>query len=252
MRVEKERFDPSNVTPPWIRHEHQARFRFGASFVSGSVVVDCACGAGEGTWMFANAGASHVHAFDISSDAVTTTTARCQGLDVTVSVGDAQALPLPDEVADVFISFETFEHLLEPEALLSEAHRILKPGGRFVCSTPNREVSSPGNLLHSKPWNRFHTKEYSQAEFLSAAQSLFASSDLFGQNPIKPGRAALMRHLGRMFSVIVPVRLNQMMKLPRLIFDEPDRHMVQTWDPCCEYEYSVLVCTKSAHRNLFE
>jgi ubiquinone/menaquinone biosynthesis C-methylase UbiE len=245
MNVEIERFDPSSATPPWVRHEHLARFRFGAGFVKDRMVVDCACGTGEGTRMFAEMGASHVHAFDVSPDAVTATEMRCQALNVTVSVADAQALPLPDASADVFISLETFEHLIDPESLLSEACRILKCGGTFICSSPNRDVSSPGNSLQSKPWNRFHTREYSQAEFLGAVESRFSSCKMLGQNPVSVRRAKLMRRLGRLFSVICPVRLNQVLKLPRFVYGNPGRHIVQAWKPGFEYEYCMVVCTKA-------
>ena len=244
MSIEIERFDPSSAAPPWIRHEHLARFRFGASFVKDRIVVDCACGTGEGTRMFAELGASHVHAFDVSPDAVLATAMRCQALNVTASIGDAQALPLPDASADVFISFETFEHLIDPESLLSEAHRILKHGGTFICSSPNRDVSSPGNSLQSKPWNRFHTREYSQAEFLVAVERHFTLRKMLGQNPVGVRRAKLMRHLGHLSSVMLPVRLNQILKLPRFLYGDPGRHVVQAWDSGFEYEYCVVVCTK--------
>lgn len=244
MKIETERFDPEGVTVPWSRQEHQARFHFGANFVSGAVVVDCACGAGEGARTFADAGARCVHAFDIDLSAVAATQARCRGLNVTVAVGDAQALPLPDESADVVISFETFEHLRNPEALLSEAHRILRHGGIFVCSTPNRDVSSPGNSMHSRPWNYFHTIEYNQAEFFTATQSRFSFCKLFGQNPVSVRRAALMRSLGKISSTIVPVRLNQLLKLPQFIFAHPRRYSVQSWNFRYEYEYCIVVCEK--------
>lgn len=244
MNVEIERFDPTSAAPPWIRHEHLARFRFGTSFVKGRIAVDCACGTGEGTRMFAEMGASHVYAFDVSPDAVSATATRCQELNVTAGLGDAKALPLPEASADVFISLETFEHLIDPESLLSEAHRILKHGGTFICSTPNRDVSSPGNSLNSKPWNRFHTREYNQTEFLSAVESRFASCKLLGQNPVSLHRAKLMRRLGRLFSVMFSVRLNQVLKLPRFILGDPGRHAVQVWNPDFEYEYCVVVCTK--------
>ena len=46
--------------------------------------------------------------------------------------------PLPFKAAsfDVVVSLECIEHLLDPDALLEEAKRLLKPGGRIVLSTP--------------------------------------------------------------------------------------------------------------------
>lgn len=45
-------------------------------------------------------------------------------------------LPFPSGCADVVVSLEAIEHLLDPDALLLEARRLLAPGGRLVLSTP--------------------------------------------------------------------------------------------------------------------
>ena len=47
-----------------------------------------------------------------------------------------ESLPIDDEVADAIISFSTLEHLREPESMLREAYRLLKPGGSIVLQVP--------------------------------------------------------------------------------------------------------------------
>jgi SAM-dependent methyltransferase len=46
--------------------------------------------------------------------------------------------PLPFRTGsfDVVVSLETIEHVLDPDGLLEEAHRVLVPGGTLVLSTP--------------------------------------------------------------------------------------------------------------------
>lgn len=45
-------------------------------------------------------------------------------------------LPFRDSSFDVVVSLETIEHLLDPDELLQEARRVLKPSGSLVLSTP--------------------------------------------------------------------------------------------------------------------
>lgn len=48
---------------------------------------------------------------------------------------DATAVPLPDDSADLFLSYWGLHCFSDPPAALAEAARILKPGGRLVGST---------------------------------------------------------------------------------------------------------------------
>lgn len=45
-------------------------------------------------------------------------------------------LTIPDEVADTVVSFQVLEHLCEPQNMLNEACRILRPGGQIFLSVP--------------------------------------------------------------------------------------------------------------------
>ena len=46
-------------------------------------------------------------------------------------------LPLPDQSFDLAYSVEVLEHLEDQFLFFREVHRILRPGGRFVLTTPN-------------------------------------------------------------------------------------------------------------------
>ena len=59
MRI-VERLSSNDWVPPWIRHQHLARYHWASGFVKGCLVLDAACGSGYGTSMLSRSGARHV------------------------------------------------------------------------------------------------------------------------------------------------------------------------------------------------
>jgi SAM-dependent methyltransferase len=59
-------------------------------------------------------------------------------VDYVLASADA-SLPFRGESVDALVASEVYEHLQAPGAFLDEVHRVLKPGGRLVLTTPNTE-----------------------------------------------------------------------------------------------------------------
>ncbi|MCW3020225.1 MAG: type 11 methyltransferase [Solirubrobacterales bacterium] len=51
---------------------------------------------------------------------------------------DGGELPLADSCADTVLLLDVIEHVAEPERVLEEAHRVLRPGGTIIVSVPHR------------------------------------------------------------------------------------------------------------------
>lgn len=66
-------------------------------------------------------------------------------------------LPFADDSFDCVVSFQVIEHIKRDRAFVEEVRRVLKPGGRFIVSTPNRPMS-----LTRNPW---HVREYNAKQF---------------------------------------------------------------------------------------
>jgi len=95
-----------------------------------SLLLDLACGGGLLAPHVVGKGHRHV-GLDLSPTALPQ--ARAHG--VVPVRADVLRLPFADEVADVVVAGEVLEHVREPLELLSEACRVLRPGGVLVLDT---------------------------------------------------------------------------------------------------------------------
>jgi ubiquinone biosynthesis O-methyltransferase len=66
----------------------------------------------------------------------------------TFIVGSAYELPFPDNSFDHVVSCEVIEHVQFPERMIAEARRVLRPGGKFVLTTPYRTAEFPTDPNH--------------------------------------------------------------------------------------------------------
>ena len=162
---------------------HVQRYEYACGFVRQAKVLDVACGTGYGCEMLRKAGAASVHGVDLSPEAIEYSKKVYSSDTVTYAVGDAQNLSaLADESFDVVTSFETIEHIPDVSLYLAEIRRVLKPGGIYLVSTPDRRLASTMYPLRGKPNNPFHIREYTQAEFRSVVSSQFSLTEGLGQS----------------------------------------------------------------------
>lgn len=60
--------------------------------------------------------------------------------DAVRELGDDGRIPFPDAGFDAVVSNQVFEHVEDLEPVLAEIVRVLKPGGRLLCSFPSRGI----------------------------------------------------------------------------------------------------------------
>lgn len=102
---------------------------------SNEIVLDLASGNSiVGEYWQKNLGAN-VTAFDISKDAIKD--AKSRG--VSGIVGSIEErLPFKNNSFDTVFWGDNIEHVLSISSIMKEIHRVLKPGGRLILSTPNQ------------------------------------------------------------------------------------------------------------------
>ena len=85
---------------------------------------------------------------------------------VSLRVDPAETLAtVQDASVDVALCVGAMEHMLDPPAVLDQVHRVLRPGGRLVCLTPNG-----GNWWYRRaaPLLRLETRHLSTDRFLTS------------------------------------------------------------------------------------
>lgn len=73
---------------------------------------------------------------------------------------------------DAVVSFQVIEHIEEDIEFVREVARVLRPGGKFVVSTPNAPMS-----LTRNPW---HVREYNADELRNILECHFSKVTAYG------------------------------------------------------------------------
>ena len=83
-----------------------------------------------------------------------------------------------DNSFDYVVTFQVIEHIEDDKKFLEEIHRVLRPGGQAIITTPNLEKS-----LTRNPW---HVREYKHQELEALLKKYFSEAEVKGIGGTKP------------------------------------------------------------------
>jgi 2-polyprenyl-3-methyl-5-hydroxy-6-metoxy-1,4-benzoquinol methylase len=154
-------FKAKNTHAPTIRESYlrtaKSQVHLIQKYASGTNLLDIGCA--QGFFLFnASKSGYTTKGIEISQDAAEYAI-REFGLDVEAK--PFEELRFTENHFDVVTLWQVLEHVPYPLTVLKEVHRILKPGGLLVVSTPNIE-GIPAKILRKRWWDikRLHINQF--------------------------------------------------------------------------------------------
>lgn len=182
---------------------HVAAYGLCAGLLEPGRVLDLGCGVGHSYELLAPRETVGV---DIDSDALA-------GQARETAVADMRRLPFGGGSFDSVLSVHSIEHVPDPERVLAEVVRVLRPAGVAVFVTPNRlTFGRPDEII-----DPFHYAEYDASELQALLSGFFARvrvEGIFGSPRYMEIYAGERRQLDRLLR-LDPLRLRRL--IPRRI-----------------------------------
>ena len=147
---------------------------------AGERVLDLGCGAGRFLAALRDAGADPV-GVELAEGALERARRNVPGAELHL-LGPGGEIPLEDATVDLVWCSEVLEHVPDTAALVSEARRVLRTGGRLLITTPSHDLPRRGLIglarfdEHFDPLGQ-HVRFYSRRS-LARVLDAFAFEDV--------------------------------------------------------------------------
>jgi 2-polyprenyl-3-methyl-5-hydroxy-6-metoxy-1,4-benzoquinol methylase/spore coat polysaccharide biosynthesis protein SpsF (cytidylyltransferase family) len=145
----------------------------GSQFTASDRVLDIACGDGYGCRILCDS-VGQVLGIDINESLIASNQKENSCQNIRYAVDNAFGLSLGDGTVHGATAMEVIEHLPvdQVDTFVKEVRRVVKPGGAFICSTPQ---NSHGEIP-VVPW---HVREYSAPELRAILERHFGTVRIF-------------------------------------------------------------------------
>ncbi|MCK5591476.1 MAG: class I SAM-dependent methyltransferase [Candidatus Pacebacteria bacterium] len=144
-------------------------------------------GCGHGKLMNLLNEADEKFGIDLSSSAIGY--AKKQNPKAHLFVRDVGKTEFPNDYFDAVYSIEVIEHISNPEIMLSEMKRVLKPGGYAFIQTPNYPIKRLYDLIYRLRGQRdnfkddyTHVYKFSYRSLKMISEKYFTIVDVFSRN----------------------------------------------------------------------
>jgi ubiquinone/menaquinone biosynthesis C-methylase UbiE len=143
----------------WYRKRHQVMSLLRSNRLAltrpDMLVIDLGCGTGTDLFLIRRVLGVQGHFIGIEAESAALRTCRLRAeyhraSDVSFLEHDlTRGIPVEDDEVGLAYCSEVVEHLPDPDALIADVARVLRPGGHLLLTTPNQP-----NILQRSFWNR--------------------------------------------------------------------------------------------------
>lgn len=135
-----------DVTPEQVERLCH-RYYWAGDYCRDKDVLEAACGTGQGAG-YLNGLASSYRAGDFSEEILKIARSH-YGDHVTLKQFDAQEMPFADNSLDIVLLFEALYYIPSAERFVAECKRVLRPGGKVLIATANKDLFDFNPSPHS-------------------------------------------------------------------------------------------------------
>ncbi|MDA0261545.1 MAG: methyltransferase domain-containing protein, partial [Proteobacteria bacterium] len=204
--------EAEDCEPAWLQERVYRLAR-----AAGKHVLDIGCGNGYVLSRFAGAGAT-VHGVDITDRSIEISRRRFSEMNLRGDFTriDGQRLPFEDCSFDVVTSMGVLHHVPDPNPLVSEACRVLKPGGEMIIMLYYRYSWQYQVLMRAKRLALSSHRGRSQAE---AVNMVDGTENPLGRVYSRPAARALLERAGltTSFCEVHQISWRQLLLAPPLV-----------------------------------
>ena len=180
---------------PVVRHEELLANMIAIAPVKGKKILEVGAGMGGDSIFLAKIGGV-VTVVDFTKEALglISHNAKKEGVKIRTVQTDARNMPFADNTFDIIFHQGLLEHFKEPQALLEEQKRVLKPGGYIVVDVPQRYTTytiKKHFLMWLGKWFAGWEREYSIKEL----------ENLLGRYGFKPVRSYGWGYYGKLYNI---------------------------------------------------
>lgn len=136
----------SKLKNPWVVKTIEEKLGAGSK-----KVLDIGCGGGFLSNAIGKAG-HEVFGIDMSEESLKIARKYDSTKKITYQYANAYSLPFPDQSFDVVCAMDFLEHVEEPQKVIAEASRVLKPGGIFFFHTFSKNIISYFFVIKMVEW----------------------------------------------------------------------------------------------------